>query len=63
MSRLIWWFGVAHAAVYSLAGMLVLITLLTVKLHQYAKVMGRIIQWHYARQKWLNGNRDEEPKP
>ena len=60
---IVWWVGAIHLAIYGVAGGLVVVTVVTVKSHQMAKVMGRIIQWHWARHRWQQGEIDREPKP
>lgn len=58
MSGFLWWIGAAHMVVYVSAGAFIAVTLVTVKVHMCFKVMGRIIQWHIARQRWNNRHTD-----
>ena len=64
MAQLIWWFGAIHLAAYAVAGGVGAIVAVTIKAHQWAKVMGRIIQWHIARARWIERPEfNQEPKP
>lgn len=56
-------FGAIHLVAYCLTGAFVLLTIGTVKIHMWFRVMGRIIQWHHARALWKAGRRDREPRP
>jgi hypothetical protein len=67
VSGFIWWIGVAHLVAYAAVGAFILITLATMKVHMWFKIMSRIIAWHIARARWSErkdrGFVETEPKP
>jgi hypothetical protein len=67
MTDFIWWVGLVHIMAYAFIGTFAVIALLVVKAHMLAKVMSRIIQWHYARAVWRDktakGFDLPEPRP
>jgi hypothetical protein len=64
MDNIVWWIGMAHLAAYAAVGAFVLVTLATVQVHVWFKVMGRIITWHVARARWKERNEQSgEPRP
>jgi len=58
MSDALWWFGIIHAVAYAIAGLTFVLTLLIVKAHQWAKMMGLIIAWHVAKARWSRRHED-----
>lgn len=61
MDSFLMMFGALHLIAYCLTGAFILITLGTMKVHMWFKVMSRILIWHIARARWKEG--DPGPKP